>query len=132
MKILFLLLFLSVSSPEDANSTQNLDFWISQLKSSSIDLQINALEKLPEINNPKATPDIIESLQSPNAEIRYYAAVALAKLPTHEGLAALADRLVVEKDVYVKSEINRSIRKLKDYFDQLEKQKQSESDGKKK
>lgn len=99
------------------SSQQNSDFWISQLNNRSIDLQINALQKLGEIRVSKAIPALQRSLDSGEASVRYYAAMALGRYTYQESLEVLSNRLVKEEDVYVKAEIRRSLSRLKEYFE---------------
>lgn len=102
------------------NTNQNYRFWLAQLKNSSVDIRINALEKLAEIKKLEAVPYIAQNaLNSSEPEIRYHAARSLARLPSQDSLAFLGEQLRNEQDVYVKSEISRSIRSLKAYFEKI-------------
>lgn len=116
MKILLLFSLITASAPV-ANRDQNFDFWVKQLRSPLVDVQVNALEKLAEIKNPNAISEMARSLNSENADVRFHAAESLAKIPNQQSLDALGERSRIEKDVYIKAEINRSIRRLKDFFD---------------
>lgn len=117
MSLLLISIFVSFVSSTDSIRSQNYDFWVKQLRTSSPDLQINSLAKIAEIKNFEAIPHVEKSLQSENAEVRYHAARCLAKLPNEKSIEVLANRFSLEKDVYVKAEINRSIRSLKEYFE---------------
>lgn len=116
MSLILISIFVSFVSSAESLRSQNYDFWAKQLTSSSTDLQINALAKLAEIKNFAAIPEVQKSLSSENAEVRYHAARCLAKLPNEKSIEVLASRIPSEKDVYVKAEITRSIRSLKEYF----------------
>jgi len=92
----------------------NFLFWLELSKSPSLDLQINALHRLGDVQRPEAVPAIEALLTSSQAELRYHAARTLAKIPHESSLQALSGRVNAEQDVYVRSEINRSIRILRE------------------
>jgi len=101
----------------DANRDQNIDFWINQLDSESVDLNINAIEKMAELQDPKALSYLASALRTAGPEVRFHIAKALSRFPT-EAVATqiLGPAQAAEKDVYIKAEINRSIRFIRDYL----------------
>ncbi len=100
--------------------SQNTEFWVSKLQSSSLDLRINALTRLAEIKDPISIEPIQTLLNDSEAEIRAAAARALGRFPYEDSLKALEAALSSEKDSYVKSELNRSIRGLRQTFKKQE------------
>lgn len=105
------------------SANQNLDFWFRQLQGDSVDLKINALQKLGEIRDPSSLPYLREAISMSDPKIRYYAAAALGRHTFEESMEILSEALVKEKDVYVSGEIRRNINQLKEYFTQKESKK---------
>jgi len=106
---------LSSGSSLEASRDQNFLFWKGLLTSTSSDLQINALQKMGDLQRPEAVPEISVLLSSENPELRYHAARSLARIPHEKSLQALSARLPREEDVYVRAEINRSLRVLREF-----------------
>ena len=123
---LLLLSFLHVADL-DANRDQNIDFWINQLNSESMDLNINAIEKMAELQDPKALDYLASTLRTAGPEVRFHIAKALGRFPT-EAVATqiLGPAQAAEKDVYVKAEMNRSIRFIRDYLNKQQEKLQGE------
>ena len=90
--------------------SQNKDFWVNQLKSLSVDLRINALQKLKELRYPDTVNPISRSLQDQSSEVRFHAVRALTNIATKDAKSQLKSQLNVESDPYLKSEIRRGIR----------------------
>lgn len=108
---------LTLSLQNFPDRAQNVDFWVKNLSSSSLDVRIISLQKLAEIRNDSSLPAIAQSLQAPNPELRFYAAKSLSKFLNEAALQILSDHLATEKDVYVKAEVNRSIRKIQEVIE---------------
>lgn len=102
------------------NQNQNLEFWSRNLRNPSLDIRINAIQKIQELKSSESAAALTESLSSPDAEVRAAAARALGKLPYDNALVALESKVGQETDSYVKAEINRSIRGLKQVFQKQE------------
>lgn len=96
------------------DTTQNEAFWIEKLQASSLDLKINAIQKLAEIRESQSFRAIARVLSDQNSEVRYYAIRALSKFPTQESLNLLQTHLSSEPDPYLKSESKRSIRSIQE------------------
>ena len=107
-----------LSVPDHLN--QNLNYWIKQLDSQSLDMQLTAIRKLQDIRNPQSISALQRELEELNPEVRAAAARALGRFPFEEALKAMEARLPTESDSYVRSELNRSIRGLKQTFKKQE------------
>lgn len=116
--ILFALI--SSTASQAQNPYQNLAYWMNALESRNLDLKLNALFKLQELRDPTSIPAIEKLLSDSEAEIRAGAARALGRFPYDPALRALEAKLPGEKDSYVRSEMNRSIRGLKSTFKKQE------------
>jgi hypothetical protein len=103
-----------LSIPDHLN--QNLSYWMRQLDSQSLDLQLTAIRRLQEIKDPTSIASLQREFDESNPEIRAAAARALGRFPFEEALKALEARLPKESDSYVRSELNRSVRGLKQTF----------------
>jgi len=117
-----LILWALISAPASTaqNPYQNLPYWLSALESRNLDLKLNALFKLQDLRDPTAIPSIEKLLSDSEAEVRAGAARALGRFPYDQALRALEAKLPGEKDSYVRSEMNRSIRGLKATFKKQE------------
>ncbi len=111
---------ISSTASQAQNPYQNLDYWVSSLESRNVDLKLNALFKLQDLRDPAAIPAIEKLLSDSEPEIRAGAARALGRFPYDPALRALEAKLPAEKDSYVRSEINRSIKGLKSTFKRQE------------
>ncbi len=80
--------------------------------SGSDDEQAMLLRALCRIGNKNALPDILKSLKSPNAKLRYAAALALGDWRTSEPVAALLEMLTSEKDNFTRLNAIASLGKL--------------------
>ena len=98
---------------------QNKDFWIEQLRNSSVDIRISALQKLGELRNPTSIAQIAKTLQDSNSEVRFHAIRALAKIPNDETRFELQSHLHLEEDPYLKSETRRSIKAVDEILQKL-------------
>lgn len=99
------------------STSQNSAFWKSHLRSESVDVRINAIQKLAELKE-ETTPQVISRLLTDkNSEIRYHALRALAKFPTEAVYERLSQHRKVEKDPYLKSETRRSMSAVKEVLD---------------
>ncbi len=88
---------------EDNPTTSGADILNAlRANSSSDDEQAMLLRALCRIGNKNALPDILKSLQSPNAKLRYAAALALGEWRTAEPVAALMEMLTSEKDSFTR------------------------------
>jgi HEAT repeat protein len=115
---LFLSLQIFMSPAPIENFTQqNLNFWVNILESPQIELRMNALKVLSDLKSPAAVPNIERLFQSEDARLRYQVAWALGRIPDSSSQTALARQLPKEQDSYVKGEINRSLRLLRDVFE---------------
>jgi len=111
---------ISSTASQAQNPYQNLPYWMSALESRNVDLKINALFKLQELRDPNSISAIEKLLSDTDAEIRAGAARALGRFPYDTALRALEAKLPGEKDSYVRSEMNRSIKGLKSTFKKQE------------
>jgi HEAT repeat protein len=89
--------------------SQNKNFWMEQLSNPSVDIRINALQKLGELRFPDTIEAMTRSLKDPNSEVRFHAIRSLAKIPLEEARFQLQLRFHEESDPYLKSEIRRSM-----------------------
>lgn len=103
---------LTLYSPEAV--VQNRDFLVDQLRNSSSDLRVNALQKLAELKYPETIPNIAALSRDPSADVRFAAIQALAKISTQAALDALNSSFSNETDSYLKSEIRRSKKGIED------------------
>jgi HEAT repeat protein len=111
-------LSLLISSPEHLN--QNLSYWLQALDSKSIDIQLTSIKRLQEIKDPQSISSIQRKLEDSEPELRAAAARALGRFPYETALKAMEAKLPTETDSYVRSELNRSIRGLKQTFKKQE------------
>lgn len=117
MSFYALLLIAQLSTPIDEYRNQNYDFWIQQLRSSSVDIRTNAMQKLVEMKDERAVREIKRFFESEEPILRYQAAVSLGRIYSEASLLALSNHVNEEDDVYIRSEMERSINRLKEVFE---------------
>ncbi len=124
---------LIISTPTPEALSQNHDFWIAQLQNNSPDIRMNALDKLGELRNPSSIPKLSESLQDPDARVRFHAIQALSKFVLPEALTALQARVPkggapLESDPYLAAEVRRAVKSIED----VQKANEAQAEKKKK
>ncbi|MBN8554117.1 MAG: HEAT repeat domain-containing protein [Deltaproteobacteria bacterium] len=128
LSLCFHLLLNALPPPELLS--QNKDFWISQLRSDSVDLKINALQKLGELRQADIPAKLSDVVRDSSGEVRFQALRTLAKIPNADSLKVLQDQLGEEKDPYLLSEVRRSIQSVEENL-KLAAQKLEEKEAKK-
>ncbi|MDB5038517.1 MAG: hypothetical protein JWQ35_2045 [Bacteriovoracaceae bacterium] len=111
-----------VPSPELLS--QNYPLWVEQLKSSSPDLRINALQKLSELRQAETLSKMARLLSDSDSDVRFTAIRLIGRIQTEESANYLKANLEKEKDPYLASEIKRDIRSIEDTMKAAEKEKE--------
>jgi HEAT repeat protein len=112
------LLFSLLISVSPDLTTQNKDYWIGQLSSSSAQLRINALQTLSELKYPDTISAIAERLKDDDSQVRFAAIRALSMIAHPDSLASISNALDQEQDSYLKSEMRRGKKSLEDLLKQ--------------
>jgi HEAT repeat protein len=91
---------------------QNLELWTSQLRNPSVDIRINAIQRLAELKSIQSVPSLGQLASDSSSEVRFHAVQALAKIPHADSLAVLKTQFSKESDPYVRGEVRRATSSL--------------------
>ncbi|TVQ79744.1 MAG: HEAT repeat domain-containing protein [Bradymonadales bacterium] len=115
--VFFLIGIFGVQSPLEPLKNHNAVFWTRALDAPQEELKLNALRRLSDIKPPEAIPAIARQFESSSPRLRYQIAWTLGRIPHERSFQALSKQLEREEDSFVRGEINRSLRLLREIFE---------------